>query len=61
MSDTNHSIIEVETLVSEEAETSLRQEALDTPMCLCGTLPPTWAFTGQHAMPCSEHLIPFRI
>lgn len=51
---------EVMDLISEDEEKTLRHGVSEVPECLRDTPVPTWVFTGKYAMPCSEHLIPFR-
>jgi len=51
----------VEGLVPKDRETSLQQDASEAVENAHNTYVSTWVFVGQHAMPDSEHLIPFRI
>ena len=51
---------EVMDIISEDEEMTQRQGVAEVPECLRNTPVPTWVFTGKYAMPCSEHLIPFR-
>lgn len=56
-----HSIAhEVMGLISKDGEMRLRQGVAEVPECLRNTPVRTWVFAGKYAMPCSEHLIPFR-
>jgi len=61
MFEDNTSTVEVLKLIAEDEKLTLQNEAVEVPERLRITLIPTWIFTGQYAMPCSEHLIPFRI
>lgn len=60
MLDNENIMNEVMDLIAEDEEMTLRQGVTEVPECLRSTPVPTWVFTGKYAMPCSEHLIPFR-
>ena len=60
MFDHETSTEDVSILLAEDAKTTLREEAVEVPVCLRSIPAPTWVFIGKYAMPNSEHLIPFQ-
>lgn len=60
MFENDYIMDEVRELICEDVKMTLRQEAAEVPECLRNIPVPTWVFTGQYAMPYSEHLIPFQ-